>query len=245
MPALVAKSYEGLTQVCEPYKVNGKDYVKVQLKNGSLKVVRAYSEAEYKKFYPEVKIIQPAKSQKEILGFGEPGYIWLFKGDTYAALDWFRYQPTRYARTWGWYLPSNMEMPQPLPAGITPVKLPWEAVCEADGEHLRPEKELEGIANSYLYDAGTSEWLGDVGDKLKGIPATCTKATEVMGYYGESTIYNFVTDEGDHITWTTSSNQDIEEGEVYSISGTIKKLDTYKNVKKTVLTRCRIVKINS
>ena len=106
------------------------------------KTIKLNSGKEYAKFYPEVKIIKPAKSQRDILGFGEAGFIWVFKGDTYGALDWFRYQPTRYARMWGWYLPSDMEMPQPLPAGITPVKLPWDAVCAEDGLHLKDEKEI-------------------------------------------------------------------------------------------------------
>lgn len=242
--ALVAKSYENLEQLCEPYSMNGKTYVKVRLTNGSTKIVRAYSEKEYAKFYPEVKIIQPAKSQRETLGFGEKGFIWLFKGDTYAALDWFRYQPTRYARMWGWYLPSDMEMPQPLPAGITPVKLPWEAVCNEAGNHIRDEKEVEAIASTYIYDAGTSEYLGDVGEKVKEVEVTCVRITNVLGYYGESTIYSFRTEHGDNVMWTTTSHQNIEEDGKYLISGTIKALDIYKGQKQTILTRCKVVDIN-
>ena len=69
MSALVAKSYQKLEQLCDPYEVNGKMYVKVRMKNGNEKTVRAYSEAEYRRYNPEVKIIQPAKSRKDVLGF--------------------------------------------------------------------------------------------------------------------------------------------------------------------------------
>ena len=244
MSALVAKTYEGLPQVCDPYEVNGKKYVKVQLKNGSTKTVRAYSEREYAKFYPEVKIIKPAKSQRDTLGFGEAGFIWVFKGDTYSALDWFRYQPTRYTRMWGWYLPSDMEMPQPIPAGVTPVKLPWDAVCTEDGMHLKDEKEVTDIAADYIYDAGESEWVGKVGDRLKNIVVTCTRISHVLGYYGETTIYNFVDENGNHLMWSTTSSQDIEEDGVYLLSGTIKSLDKYKAVKQTVLNRCKVTEID-
>ena len=191
--ALVAKSYENLEQVTDIYQVNGKNYVKVRLANGNLKQVRAYSEKEYRKYNPEVKIIQPAKSQREVFGFGEQGFIWVFKGDTYAALDWFRWAPTRYARPFGWYLPSDIEMPEPIPAGVTPVRLPWDAV-KADEYKMKSEKELVDIVADYIYDPGTSEWLGEVGDRLRDIEVTCTRATEVASFYGVSTIYTFKTD---------------------------------------------------
>ena len=112
MAALVAKSYQGLEQVCDPYTMNGKQYVKVRLNNGTIKTVRAYSEKEYSKYNPEVKVIQKAKSQRITFGFGNKGFIWLFKGNTYDALDWFRWAPTRYAEFLGWYLPSDIEMPR-------------------------------------------------------------------------------------------------------------------------------------
>ena len=135
MAVLVAKSYEGLEQVSEEYTVNGKHYVKVRLNNGTIKQVKAYSPAEYARYYPEVKIIQPAKSRRDVLGFGEKGFIWIFKGNTYENLDWFRASPCRYARTWGWYLPSSEELPEPLPADVQPLKLEWTAVSTDDKLH--------------------------------------------------------------------------------------------------------------
>ena len=142
MSALVAKSYQNLEQVCEPYKVNGKEYVKVRLNNGNIKQVRSYSESEYRKYNPEVKIIQKAKSQRDVFGFGEAGYVWIFKGDTYAALDWFRWAPTRYAEFLGWYLPSDIEMPQPIPVGIEPIKLMWDNVKDPEDENYLMDKKL-------------------------------------------------------------------------------------------------------
>ena len=120
---LVAKSYQGLPFVSEPYTLNGREYVKVRMKNGSIKQVRSYSEAEYRKYNPKVEIIKPAKSRRDILGFGEKGFIWIFKGETYENLDFFHSSPCRYARTWGWYLPSVIEIPSPLPTNIDPLKL--------------------------------------------------------------------------------------------------------------------------
>jgi len=170
--ALVAKSYEGLEQICEPYSLNGREYVKVRMKNGQIKQVRAYSEAEYRKYNPEVIIVKPAKSRRNVLGFGEQGFIWLFKGETYENLDWFHDSPCRYARTWGWYLPSDIPMPEPLPANITPVKLEWDEVSFED--QLISEDQIKAVADAKLFDPSPSKHVGKIGDRLD-LMLTCDR----------------------------------------------------------------------
>ena len=53
MEILVAKSYQGLPIVEEPYVKSGKTYCKVKTKSGSVKEVRTYTQKEYDKMYPE------------------------------------------------------------------------------------------------------------------------------------------------------------------------------------------------
>ena len=234
--ALVAKSYENLEQVCEPYTMNGKEYVKVRMKNGSIKQVRAYSEAEYRKYNPEVKIIKPAKSRRDILGFGEKGFIWIFKGETYENLDWFHSSPCRYARTWGWYLPSDIEMPSPLPANIEPLKLEWDEVSFED--QLISEDQIKEVVDKMLYDAGTSRYIGKVGDRLE-MDVTCKKASINQSIYGISYFYVFEDGEGNIYTWGTSARS-LDEGVQYHLKGTVKDHTTYRNVCQTALTRCKV-----
>lgn len=237
MSALVAKSYQNLEQVCEPYEVNGKMYVKVKMKNGNTKQVRVYSETEYKRYNPEVVIVQPAKSRRETLGFGEAGYIWIFKGDTYSVVDWFRASPCRYTRVWGWYLPSDLEMPDPLPAGIEPIKLEWDEVSFEN--QLIAETELQKIVDNKLYDAGNSKWLGKVGDRLT-ITVLCKRAYNTMNNFGESTIHTFEDEDENIFVWMTNAKC-LEEGHSYKITGTVKEHATYKNIKQNILTRCRVI----
>lgn len=239
MAALVAKSYQDLEQLCDPYEMNGKMYVKVRMRNGSAKVVRAYDEKEYQKYNPEVKVVQKAKSQRETFGFGEQGFIWLFKGDTYAALDWFRIQPTRYAEFLGWYLPSDIEMPLPLPINVEPVRLFWDKVCDEDGEHFRDKEEIKAYVETLIYDPGTSEWIGEIKERVT-LPLTCTRIMHFMNAYGESTMFQFETDDGDICMWSTQTSKDIKENHRYMIAGTIKQHTIYRNVKQTQLTRCSI-----
>ena len=239
MSALVAKSYQNLEQVTDIYSLNGKNYVKVRMKNGSIKQVRAYSEAEYNKYNPEVKIIQPAKSQRYIFGFGDAGYIWIFKGDTYSALDWFKFQPTKYSRMLGWYLNSDTEMPDPLPIGVTPVKLYWDDVCDETGEHFKDEDEVRAFVDTLVYEAGNSTWQGEIKERLT-LELTCTRIIHFDGTYGRSTLLSFEDEDGNIFTWTTSTDKDIVEDGKYIIAGTVKDHITYRNTQQTVLTRCSI-----
>ena len=209
------------------------------MKNGSIKQVRSYSEAEYRKYNPKVEIIKPAKSRRDILGFGEKGFIWIFKGETYENLDFFHSSPCRYARTWGWYLPSDIEMPSPLPTNIEPLKLEWNEVSFED--QLISEDQIKEIVDKKLYDAGTSRYVGKVGDRLE-MDVTCKKASVSQSIYGISYFYVFEDKEGNVYTWGTSARS-LDEGVKYHLKGTVKEHTTYRNVCQTALTRCKVEEI--
>lgn len=233
---LVAKSYQGLPFVSEPYEMNGKEYIKVRMKNGTIKQVRSYSEKEYAKYNPEVKIIKPAKSRRDILGFGEQGFIWIFKGETYENLDWFRASPCRYTRVWGWYLPSDIEMPDPIPTNVEPIKLDWTDVSLDD--QLIPEDQIVKVVDGMLYDAGESRHVGSIGDRVE-FDGTCTRATINQSQFGISYFYVFESDEGNIFTWGTSARS-LDEGARYHVRGTVKEHTTFRNTQQTVLTRCKV-----
>lgn len=232
---LVAKSYEKLEKVGEVFTSNGRQYINVRLKNGSIKSVRVYSPKEYAKFYPEVKIIQPARSKRDTLGFGEAGYIWIFKGNTFDNIDWFRASPCRYTRVWGWYLPSDIEMPSPLPVDITPIKLLWEQV--STDNQLNKEEEIEEFVNTLIYDESPSEFIGEIGDRIE-VELTCDKAMPIINNYGTNYFHTFHDKDGNVYVWSTTARL-LEVNTVYHIRGTVKEHSVYKNVKQTILSRCK------
>lgn len=238
---MVAKSFQVLKQLGEPFLENQKMYVRVQNeKTGNIRKVRWYTEAEYAKMYGE-KVDKPAsefKCQKKILGF-ENGYITIFKGDTYANLEWFQKSIARYCKWWGWYIVSTETVPFDLPRGLEPVELRWELVGEEEG-YLKSDAEVKAAVNSILYDKGNSTFQGIVGARLE-LELEVIAAYKKESYYGEQTIHYMVDKCGNQYLWATTSKS-WEVGDKHHIKGTVKDHKVIKNVDTTVLTRCTLVK---
>ena len=53
---MVAKSYQNMEQLTDPYRYNGRMYVDIKTKAGATKRVQWYSDNEYAKMYPEDKV---------------------------------------------------------------------------------------------------------------------------------------------------------------------------------------------
>lgn len=235
----VAKSYQSLEIVGDVFVSSGRQYVNVKMKSGALKTVRWYSDAEYRKMYPEAPAVDRSadpyyKPQKEVLGFTK-GYITIFKGDTYSEIEWFRASIARYARWWGWYIISTEEVPADLPEGIEPVQLPWELVGQEDGK-LKPEHLVKEAVESIIYDSSDSEYQGTLGERLD-LYLTVERTIELDGNYGRSTMHLMRDDCGNLYVWTTASKSWVV-GSEHHIRGTVKDHRTYRNEKQTVLTRC-------
>lgn len=138
----MAKSYQNLPVVREPYSESGKAYCDVMTPKGAIKKVRVYSQKEYDKMYPA-----PApkwKPQREMLGFGEDGYILVFNNKPEFE-QFYEKGPFRFSRFFGWYLPSGETVPV-LPEGCYPLVLKWETVGGADGELFEEKKLMREFA---------------------------------------------------------------------------------------------------
>lgn len=235
----VAKSYQNLKQLCEPYEINGRMYVKVETAKGGSRQVRWYSDYEYAKLYgektPTPKVI---RTQRQVLGF-EHGYITLLKGDTYNLRDWLKSIGARYTRWWGWYIQSTDTVPETIPAGIDTVKLEWKNICAPDGENLANEDSVVEYVESLIYDEGNSQFVGKIGERLE-LNVKITKVIKLENGYGSSNMH-IMEDANENIYIWTTATKDLSENVEYHIKGTVKDHRTYHNNKQTILTRCTIL----
>ena len=241
---MVAKSYQNLEQVGEPFLSNGRYYVQIKTLKGVLRTVRWYSSKEYTKMYPneptpKEEEINRIKSQKEVLGFSK-GFITIFKGNTYEDKEYFKMNHARYSCLWGWYFISTDEIPEDLPVDVEPIRLDWELVGNED-ETLKSEKEVSAAIDSLIYEPDVSEYQGKIGDRLDLI-LTIESAISLEGYYGPNTLYTMRDEEKNIFIWITASTKiKLEEQKNYHLKGTVKEHKFYKGKKQTILTRCALV----
>ena len=238
---MVAKSYQKLKIVKEPYDVNGKMYVQVEMSNGAHKQVRWYSDKEYAKYYGETPSHENDpywKSQKEVLGF-KNGFITIFKGNTYDNKEYFKSIGAVYRKFWGWGLSSEIELPSDIPEDVVPVRLDWSAVG-TDDEVLKPDDAVRAAVDALICDPSPSEFVGEIGERIEK-ELTVVKALELDGYYGHSIMHIMEDADQNVYVWTTASKS-WSEGSTRKVRGTIKDHRTYKATKQTILTRCAEVK---
>ena len=109
-------------------------------------------------------------------------------------------------------------------------------------KYIQKQTEAAKRAEAHATEAAASEFVGEVGQRitinnLDEITIITSWETE----YGITTRYKITDTDGHVFMWDSSSHiRDDEMVEVISIVGTIKKHDTWNDVKQTWLTRCRV-----
>lgn len=83
-----------------------------------------------------------------------------------------------------------------------------------------------------------SEYLGVVGDKIHFTTAKIECIWSGENQFGISYLYKMVDTEGNIVMWSTDKGLESENN--FNISCSIKKLEDYKGVKQTWVTRCRL-----
>ena len=174
---------------------------------------------------------------KDVLGF-ENGFVTIFKGDTYQHLDWFRLSVARYNKLWGWYITSADEIPEDIPADLTPIRLQWEEITDDLGV-LKTEKEIMAYIDTILYPNPVGEFVGSLGERIE-VYLTVAKAIHLDDDYGGGKVMHiFLDDLNNTYIWTTAAKS-LAEGQTYKIRGTVKDHSIYKGVRQTILTRCML-----
>lgn len=236
----VAKSFQNLKIISDVYRVDGRDYVKVQNDRGFIRQVRMYTDAEYKKLYGE-ETPKAEVSKKDALGFAD-GYITIFKGNTYPYKDWFKDAGARYNALWGWYFSSSDEVPEVLPSGVEGKKLWWDNISNPRGTDLGPKDYIVEAIEELIYEPSNSVFVGEIGDTLTIEEVFVESKISFNGNYGPSNMYRMVDPYDNVFTWFTATSP-MEQGKSYKIKGVLKKHETYKREKQNNLTRCKVLEV--
>lgn len=101
-----------------------------------------------------------------------------------------------------------------------------------EGEFFKKEKKI-------------SNWIGKEGDKIE-LPLFVKRTNSMENpfkYNGVTYIHTMIDTDGNIFTWFNNGNNILDDEKTYMVRGTIKKHDSYNDIKKTVLTRCKAIEV--
>ena len=237
----VAKTYQSLEIKGEPFEENKRWYINVVTKQG-IKKVRWYSEAEYKRMYPTAVIERNSTmdfNARKAFGFGDAGYITLYKGQNVE--EWAENDRTNiwYNLTFGYYTPSKFSTPKIL-NGIEPIQLKWEQVQDYE-DRMKPHEEIAKLVSDLLgkhitsgstYQGQENDWL----EKTVTIRENITRED----HFGEKHTHFMCDAEGNIYVWETGA-KNLEVGMVVKLKMKVKAHKEMNGEKCTVVWYCKII----
>lgn len=232
---MVAKSYQNLPIICDPYKIGTRMYVKVRKNNGETVQCRWYTDAEYKKYYGDTALEVAKQSQKEAFGFHD-GFITIIKGDSYPYKDYLKAEGAKYSKLWGWYFASDLELP-PLADSLEAVRLDWNLIGQEDWL-LKSESIVAAEVAKLIHEPSESKFVGEIGERIE-IEVEVKRAIPLENYYG-NIIFTFEDDDKNVFVWKTTPRP-IEVGSRIKLRGTVKAHNIFRDVEQTVLSRCTLI----
>lgn len=212
----VAKSYEKYPFVGDPFQEKGKMYVTIHTPKGDKKV-RWYTDAERLRMDLEAEKKEKAKEEAKndimdfngrfAFGFGDAGFITIYKGDEDIIKQWAdeNHACTRYNLTFGYYTPSHLQ-PVNLPSDITPVTLKWEEVQDHD-DRMKPHETVKEYLSNKLFNKAPlvkGIFQGVVGKYIERDLVVAKKKDE-KDMYGVKHLYTFIDAGGNSYFWKTGT----------------------------------------
>lgn len=234
----VAKTYAKMEISGDPFMENGRMYVNVCAPKG-LKKVRWYSDAEYRRMYPDAVIEHNVMdfNAKHVFGFEETGYITIYKGADVEG--WANEDRTNiyYNCTFGFYTPGRLESPH-LIDGIEPVRLMWEEVMDHD-DRMKPHEVVQKIVAAKLGATSNSVYQGNVNEWLqKTVTVKEKKSNET--HFGTKHSYVLEDSNGNSYIWETGA-KDFVCAETVSLKMKVKEHKEVNGIPTTIVWYCKVI----
>ena len=239
---MVAKTYQSLEIQGEPFEENKRMYVNVITTKG-LKKVRWYSETEYRRMYPDAVIEDNSPmnfNARQAFGFGEKGYITIYKGQN--VKEWAENDRTNiwYNLTFGYYTPSKFPTPEVL-NGIEPIQLKWEQVQDYE-DRMKSHEEVAKLVNNLVgvrTNESNSTFQGKENDWIE--KEVCIRENITReDHFGEKHTHYMRDAEGNTYIWETGT-KNFEVGMAIKLRMKVKAHKEVKGEKCTVVWYCKVI----
>ena len=206
---------------------------KMQQRNEAARTKRQ-EEAEAKRLAVAVKT---KEKWFERNGFNKDGYTFIITGDSYAIKDELKDAGFRFDSVLKWHKAEDLG---DFSDRVAKIEVSEVAEFNKYGEGHFKTSALEYVENIINpKEISNSEWIGEVGDRITFGEVMLERKSSFEGRFGYTNVYTFKIGES-ILTWFSTVNIDKEVGDSFCLIGTVKDHTEYKDVKQTVLTRCKI-----
>lgn len=235
------------------YKCNGARYL--------IKTVRLYTKSEFEnmekaneKAREKRRAEQEEKMKREFAhrrqiwletnGFDENENTYIVVGNSYPIKDQLKEAGFRYngiLRRWMKGEPTGV--PQDYKGDI--IKIAADQIVEysawGEGHFILDAKAIVDAEEKKVLPPVESNYVGQVG-KRSTFTVTLERVGGFEGRFGFTFIYNFKDEDGNVLVWFSSVDIHKQEGDTFSLVGTVKNHEEYNNIPQTILTRCKVKK---
>lgn len=189
------------------------------------------------------------RASKNMFGFGDAGFITLYKGRQDVISKYFKsftideagHRAAWFNLIFKWYTPSKMEVPEDLPEGVEAVRLDWDEVkdeSDPEGLAMKDNDFVTEYVNSLIMIPDKSEYQGTVGEWLiKDVLVEKNVALESR--FGLSHMHIMRDSDENVYVWTTGS-KDYEAGTMLHLKMKVKDHKEYNGTKQTVVWYCKL-----
>jgi hypothetical protein len=178
-------------------------------------------------------------------GFNAEGCTCLVIGeDTYSIKDYLKEQGCKYSPLLKWHISYPIDLPQDFRFCVLNVEAigKWNEKTE-EVDFFENAKEIVDKKVRESLGPSLSQYIGDVGKRLRNVTAVYKSSRGFVSAYGVWTYIHTFEINSDVLVWFTQVPLDLERGQVIDFSGTIVSHEEFRGVKTTRVNRCRIKEV--
>ena len=170
--------------------------------------------------------------------FNENGVTWIYaKADSYEKKDILKQLGMKFSKNLLWHAPFLI--PEIADACVK-IDIQDIATATAWGEYCYNPNVNDIIKSKMIIEKSDSEWIeGKINDRIQ-IKVSFVSKRIINTRFGLTNLYTFISENKNKIQWWSQTNIDFPKENIFTLVGTIKDFNEFKNEKITTLTRCKI-----
>ena len=174
-------------------------------------------------------------------GFNENGITWFYaKTDSYEKKDFLKQLGMKFSKELLWHAPFLISE---IADACVKIDIRDIATATDWGEYCYNPNVKDIIESKMIIENSDSEWIeGKIKDRIQ-IKVSFVSKRIINTRFGLTNLYTFISENKNKIQWWSQTNIDFPKENIFTLVGTIKDFNEFKNEKITTVNRCKVKKI--